>query len=81
MIAAVRSGGDAAIRAFTQKFEGRRLGALELERDEWRAQAGNVAVEVLAALERAAERIEAFHERERYPSFEIESAGARVGCA
>ena len=46
VIAAVRSGGDVAIRAFTQKFEGRRLEALELERDEWRAQAGNVAVEV-----------------------------------
>ena len=34
---------------------------------------------VQAALERAAERIEAFHNNERYPSFEIESAGARVG--
>ena len=79
VIATVRSGGDAAIRALTEKFEGRKLASLELDRAQWRAQAANVAVPVLAALERAAERIEAFHERERYPSFEMESAGARVG--
>jgi histidinol dehydrogenase len=79
VIAAVRSGGDAAIRALTEKFEGRRLDVLELGRDAWHALASNVAAPVLTALERAAERIEAFHERERYPSFEIESAGARVG--
>jgi len=79
IIAAVRSGGDAAIRALTEKFEGRKLASLELDRTQWRAQAANVAVPVLAALERAAERIEAFHERERYPSFEMEAAGARVG--
>ncbi len=79
VIAAVRSGGDAAIRALTEKFEGRRLDALELDRDAWHTLASNVAAPVLTALERAAERIEAFHERERYPSFEIESAGARVG--
>jgi len=79
IIATVRSGGDAAIRALTEKFEGRKLASLELDRAQWRAEAANVAVPVLAALERAAERIEAFHERERYPSFEMESAGARVG--
>ena len=79
IIATVRSGGDAAVRAFTEKFEGRKLTSLELDRTQWRAQAANVAVPVLAALERAAERIEAFHERERYPSFEMEAAGARVG--
>jgi len=79
VIAAVRKGGDAAIRALTEKFEGRKLASLELDRAQWRAQAANVAAPILAALERAAERIEAFHERERYPSFEMESAGARVG--
>ncbi len=79
VIATVRNGGDAAIRALTEKFEGRKLASLELDRTEWRALAAHVAVPVLTALERAAERIEAFHERERYPSFEMESAGARVG--
>ena len=80
VIATVRSGGDAAIRALTEKFEGRKLAALELDRARV-ARAGRPTsrLPVLAALERAAERIEAFHERERYPSFEMESAGARVG--
>src|SRR5882724_10497603 len=79
VIAAVRAGGDAAVRALTEKFEGRKLDALELDRARWRAQAVTIAAPVRAALERAAERIEAFHERERYPSFEMQSEGARVG--
>jgi histidinol dehydrogenase len=79
VIAAVRAGGDAAVRALTERFEGRKLDALELDHDRWQREAATVAAPVRAALERAAERIEAFHERERYPSFEMESAGARVG--
>jgi histidinol dehydrogenase len=79
VIAAVRAGGDAAVRALTEKFEGRKLESLELDRARWSAQAATVAAPVRQALERAAARIQAFHEQERYPSFEIESAGARVG--
>jgi histidinol dehydrogenase len=79
VIAAVGAGGDATIRALTEKFEGRKLDALELDRARWSAQAATVAAPVRAALERAAERIEAFHEQERYPSFELQSGGARVG--
>ena len=78
-IAAVRARGDAAIRELTKKFEGRALAALELDRAQWHAQASTIAAPVRAALERAAERITTFHERERYPSFEIEAGGARVG--
>jgi histidinol dehydrogenase len=79
VIAAVRARGDAAIRELTARFEGRQLESLELDRATWRAQAATVAAPIRAALERAAERIAAFHQRERYPSFEIESGGARVG--
>ena len=79
VIAAVRATGDAAVRALTEKFEGRKLAALELAREPWRAQAATVAGPVRAALERAAERIKTFHEQERYPSFEMEVGGARVG--
>ncbi|HET6147675.1 MAG TPA: histidinol dehydrogenase, partial [Polyangia bacterium] len=79
VIAAVRASGDAAVRALTEKFEGRKLDALELDRARWTAQAATVAAPVRGALERAAERIEAFHEQERYPSFELQAAGARVG--
>jgi histidinol dehydrogenase len=79
VIAAVRAGGDAAVRALTEKFEGRKLDSLELERAQWSAQAATIAAPVRAALERAAERIKAFHEQERYPSFELQAGGARVG--
>ena len=79
VIAAVRARGDAAIRELTARFEGRHLDSLELDRASWRAQAATVAAPIRAALERAAERITAFHQRERYPSFELESGGARVG--
>src|SRR4051812_32870654 len=73
VIAQVRAGGDQAVRDLTEKFEGRRLTALEMGRDEWRAEAAKVAPPVRAALERAAERIRAFHKCERYPSFEIQA--------
>jgi histidinol dehydrogenase len=79
VIAHVRARGDFAVRELTERFESRRLAALEMGRDEWRAEAAKVTPPVRAALERAAGRIRAFHKCERYPSFEIEAAGARVG--
>jgi histidinol dehydrogenase len=79
VIALVRARGDAAVRELTERFEGRRLDALEMSRADWKAEAASVAAPVRAALERAATRIRAFHQCERYPSFEIEAGGARVG--
>ena len=79
VIARVRAGGDAALRELTLRFESRRVEALELGPADRRSQAAGIAAPVRAALERAAARIRAFHEHERYPSFETESGGARVG--
>ena len=79
VIAAVRAGGDAAVRELTQRFERRALQALELPRAEWDAMASKVAAPVRRALEHAARRIRAFHQRERYASFETMEGGARVG--
>jgi histidinol dehydrogenase len=78
-IAEVRAGGDAALRALTARFEKRTLGAIELPAAEWDALAARTAPEVLAALEHAARRVRAFHEKERHPSFEIVEGGIRVG--
>jgi histidinol dehydrogenase len=77
----VRARGDAAVREFTRRFEGRDLGALELERGAWTAQAASVTPRLRASLERAAQRIRTFHERERANmsrSFEYEEAGVRL---
>jgi len=80
VIRQVRRGGDAAIRELTQRFEDRRLDALELPRAEWQALAARVDGRTRAALETAAARIRAFHERERYQSFQLqEPGGARLG--
>ena len=79
IIAEVRVGGDRAVRALTAKFEGRTLVDLELPRARWGELAAQTAPSVRSALEHAARRIKAFHQKERYPSFEIVEGGIRVG--
>jgi histidinol dehydrogenase len=79
VIKQVRAGGDQAVRDLTQRYESRRLEALELPRAAWDTLAGQVEGRVRGSLERAAMRIRTFHERERYPSFEIAEGGMRVG--
>jgi len=71
VIRAVRAGGDAAVRELTFRFEKRQLGSLELPRAEWQEAAARVDGRTRQAIDSAARRIRAFHERERYPSFEI----------
>jgi histidinol dehydrogenase len=82
VIRQVRRGGDAAIRELTQHFDGRRLDALELPKGQWREIAARTDAPTRAALETAAGRIRAFHERERerYQSFDLrEPGGVRLG--
>lgn len=80
IVAHVRADGDEALRALTQKFEQRTLSAIEFPRATWHAALAQVSPRVLGALELAASRIRAYHERERYTSFEFESEGVRLGC-
>jgi histidinol dehydrogenase len=79
VVAEVRAGGDAAVRALTAKFDKRELTALELSAADWDALAAKTAPEVRGAIERAGARVRAFHERERYASYEIAEGGIRVG--
>jgi histidinol dehydrogenase len=78
IIAEVRAHGDQAVRAFTERFEKRVLGSLELSRAEWEAQAARVDPKVRQALERAAARVRAFHQRELHPGFELNEEGIRL---
>jgi histidinol dehydrogenase len=81
VIREVRTRGDDAVRELTERFEQRRLEALELPAEEWDRQAAQVTAPVRAALERAAARIRAFHERERAhapQSFQFEEGGVRL---
>jgi histidinol dehydrogenase len=79
VIAEVRGGGDAAVRALTARFEKRELGALELPAAEWDAMAARASAQVREALEHAARRVRAFYERERHPSYEINEGPIRTG--
>jgi histidinol dehydrogenase len=78
-IAQVRAEGDAALRALTAQFDKRQLDAVELPAAEWDELAARTAPDVRAAIERAAQRVRTFHERERYASYEISEEGVRVG--
>jgi histidinol dehydrogenase len=78
-IARVRAEGDAALRALTAEFDKRELGAIELPAAEWDQLAARTAPDVRAAIERAAQRVRTFHERERHASYEISEDGVRVG--
>jgi histidinol dehydrogenase len=63
IIAAIRAGGDAALCAATAKFDRLELtpDRLAIQADEIEAEVAKVSPELLAALDLAATRIEAFH--------------------
>ncbi|MBI4509492.1 MAG: histidinol dehydrogenase, partial [Deltaproteobacteria bacterium] len=71
----VRARGDAAVREYTERFEKRHLGDLEVTRARWEQEAGRVSSRVSLALERAAARIRAFHERQRESGYRLEEPG------
>jgi len=83
VVAAVRSGGDAAVLEYTRRFD--RLSCvavseLEVTRAELAAWADALPKAEREALEQAAERIRVFHEAQRYDGFEFSDAlGNRLG--
>ena len=74
----VRARGDEAVREYTERFEKRRPEALEISRERWDAEAAKVDPKVRSALERAAARIRAFHEKQREAGYEIDEPGVRM---
>ncbi|MEK6607164.1 MAG: histidinol dehydrogenase [Myxococcota bacterium] len=73
----VRARGDFAVREWTLRIEGRRLERFEVDL----GGGDDTTPPVRAAIEAAATRIRAFHQREAsaYTSFEIDQGGVRVG--
>jgi len=83
IVASVRDEGDAALAAFTQKFDGHDLHATgwRIEKSEWIAAYEALAPDLRAALDLAAARIAAYHEKQKpADSDTIDSAGVRLGA-
>jgi len=83
IIAAVRSGGDAALLEYTARFDGHRAAnaaQLEVPRAKIDAALGGISKPVARALRLAARRITRFHRREKQKSWSIsEPDGGRLG--
>ena len=80
IVADVRARRDAAVAEYTRRFDRREpvAGSYELSRERWDARAAAVGPEVRSALELAAHRIRAFHERQREPDVDITLDGVRL---
>ncbi len=82
IVDAVRRRGDAALFAYTKRFDGVALGArtIEVPAAELAAAEAALAPDVRRALRLAARRITAFHRRQRQGSWSFRDAsGARLG--
>jgi histidinol dehydrogenase len=74
----VRAGGDAALRACTERFDGIALDDLRVPADELDAALAAVPPDLRAALEAAAERIAAYHRATVAPEVVHRHDGIRV---
>ncbi|MGN6106771.1 MAG: histidinol dehydrogenase [Kofleriaceae bacterium] len=76
----IRARGDDAVAEYTRRFDRREPvdGSYELPRARWRSLAAAVAPEVARALALAADRIRAFHERDREADLALDLDGVRL---
>lgn len=74
LIEEVRSGGDAALRAITLRFDKVALDAFEVSEAEFQMAEAEVAPELKAAMQQAAQRIEAFHQAGMVQPYTVETA-------
>jgi histidinol dehydrogenase len=81
ILADVKARGDAAVLEYTARFDGLSAGSvatLELPQQELRAALGRITPAGRAALEAAASRIRAFHERQRAKSWQYSEEDGTV---
>ena len=78
IIAAVRRGGDRALREYAEKFDGGAPERFEVSPEEMDEAAGAVGPEFIAVLEEAARNIRDFHERQRRQGFVAAARPGRV---
>ena len=82
IIARVRGEGDAALRALTRQFDGHDLdeSGWRIDPADWRAAYHALAPELRQALDLAAERIRAYHARQKPEDARYAEPGIRLGA-
>ncbi|MEO7688621.1 MAG: histidinol dehydrogenase [Sphingomonas sp.] len=83
IVASVRDEGDAALQAFTRKFDHHDLNQTgwRIEKADWLAAHQSLSTELRAALALAAERIATYHLKQKpEDSDTVDSAGVRLGA-
>ena len=81
IIAAVRARGDAALVEFTEKFDGLQVAAMSdliLPRERLELALTRISAEQRSALEKAAERVRLYHERQKQDSWQYTEADGTV---
>jgi histidinol dehydrogenase len=78
ILAAVRTDGDAAVRSYSERFDGCAIDELRVPRSELEAALDDAAPDFRAALEYAHGEITAYHEQQRAPEIIREHAGIKV---
>ncbi len=80
ILAEVRQRGDAALRDYTRRFDGAELTDLRVSAEEFSAARAAVDPAFLETLQKAAENIRRFHERQRHNGFLLaDQAGIVMG--
>lgn len=76
----VRKNGDKALREYTEKFDGAKIDAIEVSKDEIKAAADSMDKKFMEVLEKAAENIREYHKHQVRSSFIIsEKDGVVLG--
>lgn len=74
----VRARGDEALRFYTEKFDGAKLGDLRVSQDEIKAAYSETEPEFIAILRKAADNIRAFHSNQVRKGFEMKGEDGTV---
>ncbi len=78
IIEGVRKGGDAALLGYTERFDGVRLSALAVSREEIDVAVASVEPEFIRVMEQAAANIRAYHEKQVRTGYEIKGEDGTV---
>jgi len=78
VLAAVRTGGDAAVRDLTERFDGCRIDDLRVPPSALTAALADVALETRRALDHAHGEIAAYHSAQRRAGFTLDRGGIRL---